>query len=762
MNKVLRPDGEDETCDLHDFNAEPDEFDDYITSQENNKNYVDIFRREHYEINRLSVMVWGDSGAGKTTLVDSLTNSTCSEFDKRNPLRIVECAVSKTETGITWNTRKDHFYQRVNQEFFARFPPEGSNKSNIRETPTGISDLEVKIWDVSGHCGAYNSHKVFLAPSGVYLLVLNAGNNLHEVPVGGSRSPIESLDHWLRMIDMCASHDKNQNNLESAIIVLTHTDLIDQAQRDRKIEEYKKKIIEHVQSKHTCKYVHPTIVALGDHNENDNELHCLQNIIVEKFESNRCEGSDGKPWSYLKLEASILKFFAEKDRRYLSLKQLVSTVRKSYGMSMHDLKSFLQFHLCYRNFIFDESALDFLDNVYDLNASHTSHIITDPLLIDEIFSAIISLWDQRDLPKLSLHLRQRVDLDVKQHLIALNTLEYLCKLNRIHVTSVEDVAKLLVNFNLLIPHRSLDEKHTEKKYIVPAVMSSFVSDPVYDIFNESVDLRPLIYWFDQSPDFHYKEVSGFNTSELFCKFVSIWKEFALQKQAWELVHMHSDAAAFRCGPQGQILAHIACQSCAIVLKLTCIPNSMNENFGNLIPPIRWFVEAGIQVFIENVFPGLQCTVCISPCDDIRYECLSRLVDVRSEINQLRFAICTVHRKTLHPDTFCRWFSPDSGQQNLVRETFRRRQEQKDMRKIKTLAKKIGNKSKLEDLAMALYVSQEQVDIRMTNSQRDFEGATFDVLWKDWYCNFPGYLIEGSDKLNKLQLAMDTASLGVYK
>ena len=40
---------------------------------------------------------------------------------------------------------------------------------------TGISDIEIKIWDVSGVDGAYNSHKVFLAPSSVCLLVLNVG-----------------------------------------------------------------------------------------------------------------------------------------------------------------------------------------------------------------------------------------------------------------------------------------------------------------------------------------------------------------------------------------------------------------------------------------------------------------------------------------------------------------------------------------------------------------------------------------------------------
>ena len=302
--------------------------------------------------------------------------------------------------------------------------------------------------------------------------------------------------------------------------------------------------------------------------------------------------------------------------------------------------------------------------------------------------------------------------------------------------------------------------------MVPVVMSSFVGDPVYNIFREPVNLRPLIYWFDQSPDLQYKKVSGFNMSDLFCKLVSLWKEIKIDTEAfnqpWKLLHVHSDAAAFRCGPQGQFLVHVICQSCAIVVKLACIPNSMPENTGYLISDIKWLIDIGIEMLTTTFFPGLQCSVCVSPCDAIKYECLSRLGDVGSEINQLHFAICPIHGKTLHPDTFSRWFCSDSGQHNLLRDTFRKNQEQKDRKALRKLAKRIGDKSTLVSVAVALHVTQEEVDIRMANSPRDIEAATFDVLFKDWYRRVPGYLIEGSDKYNDLQLAMKEASLTVYK
>ena len=131
---------------------------------------------------------------------------------------------------------------------------------------------------------------------------------------------------------------------------------------------------------------------------------------------------------------------------------------------------------------------------------------------------------------------------------------------------------------------------------------------------------------------------------------------------------------------------------------------MPENLGNLIPQIRWFIEDGIQFLIKDRFPGLQCSVCVSPCDDtLRFQCLHELGEVGSEINQLRFAICGAHGKILHPDKFSRWFRLDSGQHNVYRNTFRKKQEQVDIKILRTLARKVGDKSTLMSLALALAV-----------------------------------------------------------
>ena len=98
---------------------------------------------------------------------------------------------------------------------------------------------------------------------------------------------------------------------------------------------------------------------------------------------------------------------------------------------------------------------------------------------------------------------------------------------------------------------------------------------------------------------------------------------------------------------------------------------------------------------------------------------------------------------------------DSEPQHLLRDTFRKKQEQKDRKTLKKLVKRIGDKSTLVSVAVALHVTHEEVIITMADSRRDIETVTFDVLHKYWYHTTYGYLLEGLDKYNNLQLKQFT-------
>ena len=216
--------------------AETAKFQDNVSSKEIDQNYVELYRKEHCEIHWLCLMVFGDSGTGKTRLIHRLLNKPDSESTNTGKLEVSDCIISGTDTpDPVWKIPRCTFHERVKKNFPLKFPDVMSSEGGLRQSWVEIgngglmqnSSLEVKIWDVSSNWGAHNSHKVFLTPSSVCLLTLNVEYGLH-TPIrndsGNERSlsPLESLDHWLQMIDMSTTYD----NIEYIDIVSSHTLLV--------------------------------------------------------------------------------------------------------------------------------------------------------------------------------------------------------------------------------------------------------------------------------------------------------------------------------------------------------------------------------------------------------------------------------------------------------------------------------------------------------------------------------------------------------
>ena len=722
-------------------------FRNYVSSKEKDHDYAEIYRREHCEMCWLRLMVFGDSGTGKTRLINQLLNKPYSDSTNQGKLQVSNCIITGTDTTTpTWITPRNTFCERVKR-----------NDNN---------SLEVKIWDVSFDWGAHNSHKVFLTPSSVCLLVLNVGRGLN-TPVSGNErqiSPLESLDHWLQMIDMCTNYDINENHSECALIVLTLTDLIDPAQRESTIHQYKKEIAEHIQSKHTCRYVDPTIFVVDD---SEMTLRELRKVVADKGKTRLCVLEKERPLLWLKLQSDIEMFCEVNDLKYMSLNQVLFHVEESYGMSIENLKEFLKFHLQYRSLLFDPFNLSVLDSTdYKYINGRSCLLVTDPCFVDEAFRDVISLWKTRVFPKSPnscLKRRHEMNLDFKQSLISLKTLTHLWA--DLDVKKAEDLAAILVRFHLLIPDTSSPPVNNNRKYFVPAIVQSLTSNQVENSLHEFGNLTPLIYWFDRSCDPQYREMSGFSTGIFFCKLVTILKDITPEQGTWKLQGMFADVAIFRVGPQGQMFVHISSKSCAIIAKLACLPNSVPDKLGDLIQDVRYWIELGIQEIIQDIVPGLYCSVCVSPCGaEFTFDCLERLGGLGLVTDNLQFAVCKRHdARYLHPDEFRKWFWPDTGMQNVHRQSFMEKQEQKDILTLRQLAHRVGDRSTLLSLALTLHVTQEKVDIRMANSPRDIEAATFDVLFKDWYRRVPGTLdlLEWPEKYNALQEAKAYAGLTIY-
>ena len=730
--------------DIDDDDADTARFRNYVLSREISHDYVEKYRKEHCEMYWLCLMVFGDSGTGKTRLINQLLNKPYSDSSK-GKLQVLNCIISGTDTtNLTWATPGNTFSERVKH-----------HDSN---------SLEVKIWDVSFDWGAHNSHKVFLTPSSVCLLVLNVGQGLN-TPVSDNErqmTPLESLDHWLQMIDMCTMHDKSEHHSECTIIALTHSDLIEESHREENIEEFKTEIKEHIQSKYTCKYVDPTIFVVDNSEMTMTEL---RKVIIDKGKSRLCGFKKKMPLLWLKLKSDIDMFCEENGQRHMSLHQVIFHAEASYGMYVEDLNDFLALHLQYRSLLFDPSALDGLENIYCNTFSRKSCLlITDPCFLDDAFEDLIYLWKNRVFPRSpssSFKHTKEMNLDFKRNLISLETLTHLWA--DLDVKKVEALATVFVRFHLLIPDTSPKPLIKTKKYFVPGLVQSLTGIEVANSLEVFGNLTPLIYWFDRPCDPEYREISGFSTGVFFCKLVTVLKHINSKQGTWKLQRMSSDIAIFRVGPQGQVFAYIYTRACAIVVKLACLPNSMPDKPGNLIQDVRYWVEKGIRANIQDVVPALHCSVCVSPCgDEFTFDCLETLGGLGFVADNLPFAVCETHdAKYLDPSEFNRWFCPDTGMHNARRQSFMEKQVQKDSRTLKKLADRVGSKSTLVALALALHVPHEKVERSMQNNSKDIAAAALDVLIKDWYNKVPGTLLEGTEKYNALQEAKEEADLTVY-
>ena len=239
-------------------------------------------------------------------------------------------------------------------------------------------------------------------------------------------------------------------------------------------------------------------------------------------------------------------------------------------------------------------------------------LITGPCFVDDAFEDILFLWKNRVFPKSpnsSLNQIGEMNLDFKRNQISLNTLTHLWA--DLDVEKVEALATILVRFHMLIPDTSAPTVNNNKKYFVPGILAPFTGIQAANSLQEFRNLTPLIYWFDRSSDPEYREMSGFPTGIFFCKLVTILKDITPEQGTWKLRGMFSDVAVFRVGPEGQVYVYISSKSCAIVMKLACLPNSMPEKPTELIQDVRYWIELGIQVIIQDFVPGLGCSVCVS-------------------------------------------------------------------------------------------------------------------------------------------------------
>ena len=813
-------------CRVSEQIPEPEETDEtttemqhYIYAHENYESYVGFYSRLDTVLRRLNVMMVGYPRAGKTCLVDTLLAKPFRETQCTNGIDLSECTVSANHVEaeeLNWSIPEQPFYERVNTELWSKFnaqsttPKESdltelcitlcsntqsnrsslsnSGRQNAHSLVSGLKS-EMKIWDMSGEFGFYSTHQMFLSPSSVFLLVMDATKALDvSLPLSCAtrsqtgkiecpKTPREFLDYWLGTIGTFAGHTTNGSDIQPhVIIVLTHTDLIDPDDREHLIQEYKTNVLNHVKMRYTCKYVHHEVFAISNIERDETELNVLKRIVIELCCFKPSYGIR-RSCTWLKLEADIQKFCSEVGRKHVQLKTLQQYAKKTLGMSFGELKDFLQFHHEYRNLIYTDvgESHSSTDSPY-MNVhlpgltAKSSLIVTDPQFLVDKFKAVITLWQFRKTSKLTNEIQRDIDRDFEKGLISMKNLIILWDI--VDKNDLESLVGIMIKMNQFIQCESLPLA-SGSKFIIPSLLppsgpSELGSGP----YTEMDKLKPLTYVFHQSPDPDDIDGSGFLPEGFFFMLVASLSDWLpQQQQPWKRTKLSYNLASFRAGRHGDVLINVSCGSYAIVLNVLSLPMDVSRTTDGggqcVISKLRQRFETAIKTVLKMASPYLYCSVCVSACPDktdnfsVSYECLERLGDLGNVHSPLKEAVCFTHRSHLSIEKYRCWFcGPDQNQKSRVYENQRHERTIKDQRKLENYAKKVSNVSTLWSLGLALGQSIEEIEACRTDAATDIEHAALKVLYT-WYKKGSGSLEPGSRKDAHLTDAMEEAGLGNY-
>ena len=284
------------------------EFEDYVHARQNYRGYVDLYKREICHRCRLNLMVACASEADQRFVFSTYFSTDDTTFPLTKGLNV-----------YTYSILNDQFrepnsavlyeppYETINRNFCHRFS--GEDSYDVGQS-SGIN--EVKIWELPVGYGVHSINSVFISAFSTWFYVLNAERNLD--------SQLESLDALLGSIDKFASHSKDDNFAECTFVAFMH-----------KSEEHIQAVEQHIQSKHTYKYIYPNVFAL------DTDYGAL----MKKMGKKRRRKSQA-PWSWVKLEADILQFCAENGRGCISLNEIEQHARRQFEMSAEELAEFLR------------------------------------------------------------------------------------------------------------------------------------------------------------------------------------------------------------------------------------------------------------------------------------------------------------------------------------------------------------------------------------------------------------------------------------
>ncbi len=732
------------------FSEAAHQFDQTVCQNAGLQNYVDLI--SHVDLRQLNLMVLGSGGVGKTSLIHKLSHRAPSRhYERTNGVDVYPFKVRRSGEVCEWFSPQFLDFRAPSYGSFGSIysdvesptssTPIIDNLKNIadisRGGPTERAEMiNMKVLDTCGDGHLMHHNQMLMTPANVYLVVLDASQDFDAaIPATFEGTTVgQFLNSVLGCIGTFAGYDTKGKAQAHTLLALSKTDCIVTSQRQNRVEEYKCKLREHLQSQGLCKFVHGKIFDLNK----PGALQILKNTVVELGCFKNPPHEDRKQISWVKLENDIQTHCVQIGKQYLPLLAVQQVAESQLKMSPTEFKLFLEHQYYYRNLVFADEGM-----------SSNPILVTDPKFLFQKRREV-------DHPEKDTLARQSFVGSVRHHepgCVSLTSLTHCW--GGLPAADAESLAAIMIKLKQFWPQESIyQDQDASPMYLIPDQLPRESGGA--GAFEEVDSLEPVVYLFHNS----VKLASGFLPEYFFEELVRWLRDNLPEDYEYLPDDRYSGSASFNVDPDGYTRIDISRCAYALVLKILRIDSPSASPASSLAPAARSWVEKGIDLVLKRLEFPLHCSVHISPCEgavangQVQYACLKRKLGLLGEVrkDKLRVVDCPVrdHKKAIDAIKFRGWFC--SGSEEPIKY-----QRANDMKKLNDVAEKISGQSSLRTLGINLSVDARNIETQINQHQNDIRTAAQKVL-HDWYNMIPGDLREGGEKWDKLYKAVKAAGL----
>ena len=676
------------------------------------------FNRDFSWVYRVGLLILGYLKAGKSSLMDNLIGIPF-KYTKATPSKNDLSTVTVT-TDSGWKPLEKPLYEVLIDE-------SEQSQSTGTSTDTHAKDLAINMSCLRGEL-CY-MHQMLLAPSMIYLLVMDVTKEfdavLPEIQAKEDesgiteqyRTPRDFLDYYLNTISTFLDNILDQSSAsKSIIIVLTHPDELDPQTRDTHVDEYKRKVLEHVRKQHHRKNVEKTVIALSSKERNADEVKSLKDLIITLFENYYATKKEfGIPMHiWLQCEADMQNRCTESVRKYLSYGDMEDEITWPIRMSSEQLKQFLKFHSSYGGIMYSDLG------------SRESIIITDPQFMLDAMQTIINMKRSRNMSHLTLDQENKLEKELEKGIVSGDTLSILW--DNLGVINKDKLATTMVNCNQFIQcdPETRNQNFKLKRFIIPALLSpNHSSDDNVKPFRKQPGTKTMVFLFHFSSVDDEIVTSVYLPSSVFFTLVKSLMKKRQNEKPWQVRKLHSNAVQLRAGPNRELLLNLSTRGCMIMLDgYSLVENKHRGSTKCAFANARQKIEKNIEAILQT-FRNLHCSVCISPCDittvakEHQYSCLEVLGPIGSVGDEpLSHAVCDDHENYSENEHYSCWYCDRLGDEDVYRVDYGK--------VIRQVTDKILDEPTLMHLAEELNMDRNEV-VRACNDHRKIKDATHSVL-----------------------------------